>query len=74
MSLQEPVLLGVEKEYSCYGDSQCMSTIMYTAPNGRYKETTFRNKDWWTNRQAELWLKGKYHPRVSNLFGLLFYI
>lgn len=71
--LREPTLVAVMHFNDVsFGGSMPCSTISYLSPSGRPETKTLRNAGHWTDDQARLWLKGKYRPRVSNLFGLLY--
>lgn len=47
--------------------------IRWLTPSGRFKHQHFYG---WNPSKAEvdLWLEAKYRPRLTNLFGLIYYI
>lgn len=72
--MRQAKLLGVTKYTdTSYKNKIDSSTIHWMTPSGRYKEKHFYGTVF-TEYGAKQWLEGKYRPRLTNLFGLIYYI
>lgn len=57
-----------------WGDSSPSTQLTWLKPSGRLGVKDMYGSGFWTDQQAQAWLEGKYSRRLTNLFGLLWYL